>query len=126
MRVETLSAAAPRITVRSPASRTVIGTVPILDAAAVSGLVARARAAQPAWAALTRRQRARAIMQFRARLADRAAEVAALSCAETGKLPLEALLSDVQVTCDLAKWYARRSAAVLGRRRVPAGWMITK
>jgi acyl-CoA reductase-like NAD-dependent aldehyde dehydrogenase len=126
MPAETLSAAAPCITVRSPASGTVIGTVPILDAAAVAGLVARARAAQPAWIALTRRQRARAILQFRARLADRAAEVATLSCAETGKLPFEALLSDVQVTCDLARWYARRADAVLGRRRVPPGWMITK
>lgn len=126
MSVETMTPVTARISVRAPASGAVLGSVPILDAAAVAALVARARAAQPAWAALTRGERARAILRFRALLAERAAEVAALSCAETGKLPMEALLSDVQVTCDLAKWYARRASAVLGRRAVSPGWMITK
>jgi acyl-CoA reductase-like NAD-dependent aldehyde dehydrogenase len=38
----------------------------------------------------------------------------------------EALVTDVQTTCDLAKWYARRAHAVTRKRRVPSGWLLTK
>lgn len=127
MPVETMMPAADQqITVRSPASGDVLGSVPILDAKAVAVLIARARKAQPAWAARGIARRAELIMRLRARIADHAEEVARLSCAETGKLPMEALLTDVQVTCDLAKWYARRARSVLGKRSVSTGWIITK
>lgn len=115
-----------QITVRSPATGDVLGSAPILDAAAVAVLVACARKAQPAWAARSIAERAALLMRLRARIADRADEVARLSCAETGKLPMEALLTDVQTTCDLAKWYARRGQEVLGKRRISSGWLITK
>jgi acyl-CoA reductase-like NAD-dependent aldehyde dehydrogenase len=49
-----------------------------------------------------------------------------MSSDETGKLIFEALVADVQTTCDLAKWYAKRTAHIMRRRRVPAGWLITK
>lgn len=114
------------LTVRAPATGEKLGSVPILDDAAVRALVARARAAQPAWAARGVRERSALIMKLRARIAERAEDVARMSCAETGKLPLEALLSDVQVTCDLAKWYARRAPRILGKHRIPSGWLITK
>jgi succinate-semialdehyde dehydrogenase/glutarate-semialdehyde dehydrogenase len=115
-----------RITVRAPASGEVLGAVAVLNQAAVNDLVARARAAQPGWAARGLRERADLLMRFRAGMVDRAPEVARLSCAETGKLPLEALFTDVQLTCDLAKWYARRAKRVLGRHRITTGWQVTK
>jgi acyl-CoA reductase-like NAD-dependent aldehyde dehydrogenase len=114
------------ITVRSPSTGDVLGSVPVLDEKDVHALVQRARAVQPAWAARGIKERARVLMVMRARIAERAEEVARLSCAETGKLPLEALLSDVQVTCDLAKWYARRAQPVLGKHAIPSGWLLTK
>ena len=127
MPVETLApAAGDQITVHSPSTGDVLGSVPALDKTAVDALVARARRAQPEWAARGVKQRARLLMRLRARLAARAEDVARLSCAETGKLPMEALLTDVQVTCDLAKWYARRARVVLGKQRIPVGWLITK
>ncbi|MBI4543966.1 MAG: aldehyde dehydrogenase family protein [Gemmatimonadetes bacterium] len=110
----------------APATGEVVGSVPMLDAAAVRVLVERARAAQPAWAALSPRARGRLLLRLRDHLALRAEEVADLSCRETGKLPAEALLSDVLTTCDLARWYARRAPAVLRRRRIPAGWLVNK
>ncbi|HEX6557875.1 MAG TPA: aldehyde dehydrogenase family protein, partial [Longimicrobiales bacterium] len=127
MRVETMGPAAARqITVHSPATGDVLGSVPILDTAAVNAQVARARAAQPAWAALGIDRRAQLIVRWRALIVEHAREIAQLSCAETGKLMMEALLTDVQVTCDLARWNARRAPRVLGKKRVPVGWMITK
>jgi acyl-CoA reductase-like NAD-dependent aldehyde dehydrogenase len=88
--------------------------------------VARARAAQPAWQQRGVRERSGLLMRYRALMAEHAERIARTSCDETGKLMVEALLVDVQTTCDLARWYARRAPRVLRRRRVPAGWLITK
>lgn len=114
------------IEVRSPATGAVIGTAPILEPDEVRALVDRARAAQPAWAALGPRGRGRLLLRIRDRLVERAEEVAEMSSVETGKTRFEALLSDVLVTADLARWYARRAPKVLARRRIPSGWLITK
>ena len=115
-----------QLEVRAPATGALLGTVPILDEAQVHALVQRARAAQPAWAARSQRERSRLIMRWRAEIARQAERVARLSAEETGKLVFEALVTDVQTTCDLAKWYARRAGPIMKRRRVPAGWLITK
>lgn len=111
------------IEVRSPATGAVIGTAPILEPGEVRALVDRARAAQPAWSALGPRRRGRLLLRFRDRLVERAEEVAELSSVETGKTRFEALISDVLVTADLARWYARRapeSSPVAGSP--PAGY----
>ena len=114
------------ITVRAPATGAVLGSVPILDSGEVAAAVACARRAQPAWQERGIAERARLLMRLRAVMADHAEEIARLSCAETGKMPMEALLTDVQVTCDLARWYARRAPDIIGERRVSAGWLLTK
>lgn len=115
-----------QIEVYAPATGARIARVPALDAIAVQTLVARARAAQPAWHERGTTERARLIMRYRSVIAAHADRVAGLSRDETGKLLFEALVTDVQTTCDLAKWYARRAHAVTRKRRVPAGWLITK
>ncbi len=115
-----------QIEVFSPVTGTRIGSVPALTPPEVQALVTRARRAQPEWQALGVAERARLIMRYRAVIAAAADRVARVSCDETGKLIFEALVTDVQTTCDLAKWYARRAAAVTRKRRVPAGWLITK
>jgi acyl-CoA reductase-like NAD-dependent aldehyde dehydrogenase len=115
-----------QIEVIAPATGERLGSVPVMSAAEVQALVARARAAQPGWQQLGVRARARLLMRYRAVIAEHAERVARTSCDETGKVMFEALLVDVQVTCDLAKWYARRADPVLRKRRVPAGWLLTK
>ncbi|HEX7089012.1 MAG TPA: aldehyde dehydrogenase family protein [Longimicrobiales bacterium] len=114
------------LAVIAPATGEVLGRVPVLGAAEVRVLVSRARAAQPAWAAAGFRARGRHLDRYRRVMAAHADELAELSCSETGKLRFEALLGDVLPTCDLARWYVRRAAKVLGRRRVPSGWLVTK
>ena len=116
----------PEIDVRSPATGELIGTVPDLDAAAVNALVVRARAAQAEWYRVPLRERAHLLMRYRDRLVARAEAVAELSARETGKLVPEALLVDVLGTAGVARWSARRARAVLGRRSVPSGFLVTK
>jgi len=116
----------PAIEIRSPATGELVGSVPDLDAAAVGALVARARAAQPAWRAVPLAERARLLLRYRDRLVARADEVAELSSRETGKLIGEALLTDVLGTAGVARWSATRAVPVLGKRRVPSGFLVTK
>ncbi|HEX6940430.1 MAG TPA: aldehyde dehydrogenase family protein [Longimicrobiales bacterium] len=114
------------LVVRSPATGEELGTAPVLERHEVRELVERARAAQPAWAALGARGRGRLLLRFRDRLVDRADEVADLTSRETGKTRFEALILDVLITADLARWYARRAPALLAPRRVPSGWLLSK
>ena len=115
-----------QIHIHAPATGAQLGSVPALSADAVHALVARARRAQPAWHERGVADRARLLMDYRAVIAENADHVARVSSDETGKLVFEALVTDVQTTCDLAKWYARRAEAITRKRRVPAGWLITK
>lgn len=119
-------AASGEIVVRAPATGAELGRVPILGGREIAAALARARAAQPDWAALSVRDRARRLESFRRLMAERADEVAAIVSAESGKLPFEAMMLDVLTTCDLAAWYAKRASAVLAPRRAPVGWMLTK
>src|SRR5690606_10262488 len=77
------------LAVIAPATGEALGRVPALDAAAVRSLVERARAAQPAWSALSVRRRARVLDAYRRVLAAHAEELADLSCREAGKLRFE-------------------------------------
>jgi acyl-CoA reductase-like NAD-dependent aldehyde dehydrogenase len=114
------------IEVYAPATGTRIASVPALNAQEVHALVARARAAQPGWQERGVAERSRLLLRLRSVIAANADRVAHTSCDETGKLMFEALVTDVQTTCDLAKWYARRAAPIMRKRRVPSGWLITK
>jgi acyl-CoA reductase-like NAD-dependent aldehyde dehydrogenase len=116
----------PHVSIYKPATSAYVGREPILSAQQVNALVARARAAQPAWAARNVGERARIIMRYRAVIANNAERVARMSSDETGKLMFEALIADVQTTCDLAKWYARRTGRIIRPHRVPSGWLLSK
>ena len=96
------------------------------DASAVREAVARARAAQPAWAALPVRVRADAIRLFTQRLLARREEAALIVARENGKPVGEALGVDVGVTLALADHFAvaapRFLRATWRRSRMLAAW----
>lgn len=91
---------------RDPATGEVWQRYPVADEAAVCAAVARARAAQPAWAALPARVRADAIHVFSHKLFARREEAALLVTRENGKPVGEALGVDVGVTLALAEHFA--------------------
>ena len=115
----------PHLEVRAPATGELLGSVPKLTAEELHGLLARSRAAQPAWAGRTVRERAELLHRFRRLLADRADEAARLSADESGKTVYEGLVGDVLPTLDLARFYANRVGRVM-KPRAERSWIITK
>ena len=111
--------------VRAPATGERLASVPDLTEEEVHGLLARSRAAQPAWAARTVRERAELLNGFRRLLADRADEAAELSSRESGKMVFESLVGDVLPTLDLARFYANRVGKIMTPRS-ERSWIVTK
>jgi acyl-CoA reductase-like NAD-dependent aldehyde dehydrogenase len=117
-----LSTAAPdpsRLVVRDPARGDVVDELPTDDAAAVDAAVARARTAQPAWAALGARERGRILRRARRELArDRMAILERLE-RETGKARWD-VVGELMGVCMDVGWLARRAPRWLRRRKVSA------
>jgi acyl-CoA reductase-like NAD-dependent aldehyde dehydrogenase len=99
--------------------------VPAADAE-VNAAVARARAAQPAWHTLGVRQRIDILDRFRQQLYEKKSEISRLITSETGKPLVEALLSEVLVVLDSARFYSENSYASLRDRAVPHGNLAMK
>ncbi len=79
----------------NPATGEVVGEVPIASAADVAAAVNRARAAQPAWQALTAEQRIEALLPAGAKLVERADELGRLLTNEMGK-PLSEAVGEIK------------------------------
>jgi acyl-CoA reductase-like NAD-dependent aldehyde dehydrogenase len=101
---------------RDPATGVVWRSYPTADAAAVRAAMDAARAAQVVWGAESLRHRAQAVERFRRRLFERRAEVADVVMRENGKPAVEALTTEIMVTLDLARFFARRAPHVLADR----------
>jgi acyl-CoA reductase-like NAD-dependent aldehyde dehydrogenase len=119
-----VSAPAParELVVRDPASGRVVGSVPALDPAQVAALVARARAAQPAWEAAGPDARARVLRAAQRWVVDHAEELAATIVAETGKAYEDALLAEVQYAASAFGFWAARAAGWLADERVRSAY----
>ncbi|HVR63415.1 MAG TPA: aldehyde dehydrogenase family protein [Polyangia bacterium] len=95
----------------NPATLDLVGEIPCQTADDVTAAVQRARAAQPAWAALGVRQRGLALRRLAARLlADD--QLMQTLVAESGKPRYEAELIELFYTCELTRYYTGRA----GRR----------
>lgn len=84
----------------------------------VAAAIARARAAQPTWAARSLGDRRRTLRGFRQLLVDRRCEIASLIEREAGKPAVEAMTADVITTLDVARFLERRSPRVLSARTI--------
>jgi acyl-CoA reductase-like NAD-dependent aldehyde dehydrogenase len=98
---------------------------PVLSAAApaevaVHDLVAAARRAQRAWAALTLRERLRVLRRFRHHAARQAETLAQASASSRSRPLAETLTAEVLPLLDACRFLERRAATVLAPRR--AGW----
>jgi len=119
--------AAPRTTatVVSPLDGTPVGTVPVCEPADVTTAIARARAAQPAWAATPLAQRCRIANRFRTLVIAHADELMDLIHAESGKSRVNAL-EEVLDTALTSAYYAQNAPRWLASRpRVGAIPLLT-
>jgi len=107
------------IAVDDPATGAIIGHVPDM-AHEVPTLVARAKSAQAAWAALGVKGRADVIASWRRWLVANRKELAASTVRETGTIYEEALINEVYLTAAGMSFWEKRAEAMLGDERVPA------
>ncbi|HEV2707384.1 MAG TPA: aldehyde dehydrogenase family protein, partial [Pyrinomonadaceae bacterium] len=104
-----------------PATGEELGRVAVCTPAEVSRAVARARAAQQNWAALSFRERGRIVLAARSLVLAEMDEIANLISRESGKPAAEAISMEIVPTLDLMQFFARRTARLLKRERVPVG-----
>ncbi|MBN6055989.1 aldehyde dehydrogenase family protein [Nonomuraea sp. RK-328] len=104
----------------NPATGEVVGTHSKQDATAVREAVGRAEEAAVWWAALGPAGRRRRLLDYKAVLAGRLRELAALVHEETGKPVGDAAL-ELVLTITHLDWAARNADKVLRRRRVRTG-----
>src|SRR5215831_6898109 len=88
--------------------------------------VDRARAAQPAWAGLALKKRLSIIGAFQRNLHTRKSEIAAAITREAGKPLAEALVTEVLVVLDAARFLIHNAHAVLRDEPLPHGNLATK
>jgi succinate-semialdehyde dehydrogenase/glutarate-semialdehyde dehydrogenase len=101
----------------NPATLEELGRFHISSPAQVRAAVDRARAAQPQWAALSYRNRARYIMKVQRALYERQNEIINIISDETGKPPFEALTTEVFPIADLMSHFATKTEKILRDER---------
>jgi acyl-CoA reductase-like NAD-dependent aldehyde dehydrogenase len=113
--------AAREIISYDPATGEEVGRVPVLTAEEVASAVARARAAQKSWGALSFRERASVVMRARAIVLEEMEEIASLISRESGKPAVEAIAMEIVPTLDLMQFFARRTERLLKPEKIDIG-----
>lgn len=104
-----------------PATGEEIGRAPLSSPEEVQQAVRRARAAQPAWASLSFRERARIILKARELMLNERDEIARLVSRETGKPATEALSMEIVPTLDAMHYFAHASENLLRPQKIDIG-----
>lgn len=106
------------IAVENPATGEIIATVPALRAADVTAMVAKARAAQPAWDALGFEERARIFRRMQKWTTDNTERIIATIVSETGKTYEDALLAEVMYCANAFGFWAKQAPEYLADEQV--------
>jgi len=121
-----LQIAARKVVPVNPATGEVLREIECADENEVFAAVARARAAQGAWAELGLRQRITVIREFQGKLYAKKSEIAAAITREVGKPLVEALVTEVLVVLDAARFLIDNAWGLLRDEPVPHGNLVTK
>src|SRR3984885_3748399 len=92
----------------------------------VEAVVARARAAQPAWASLGLRRRIALVREFQKKLLEKKSDIAAVITREAGKPLAGSLVTEVLVVLDTARFLIDNAWNLLRDEPVPHGNLATK
>jgi acyl-CoA reductase-like NAD-dependent aldehyde dehydrogenase len=121
-----LQIAARRIASVNPATGEVLREIDCADERQVEADVARAHAAQFAWNELGLRRRIAVLREFQRKLHERKSEIAAAITREAGKPLAEALVTEVLVVLDAARFLIDNAWRLLRDEPVPHGNLATK
>jgi succinate-semialdehyde dehydrogenase/glutarate-semialdehyde dehydrogenase len=97
----------------NPANNEFLGDVPDMGAAETERAVAAAKAAFPAWKALTAKERAAALRKWFNLMVERADDLAALLTAEQGK-PLSEAKGEIIYGASFIEWFAEEGRRIYG------------
>src|SRR5579859_1294767 len=121
-----LQIAARKITSLNPATGEVLRELECTSEDEVFSAVERSKSAQPAWADLGLRRRIAIIREFQRRLFEKKSEIAAAISREMGKPVVEALVTEVLVVLDAARFLIENAWTLLKDEPVPHGNLVTK
>jgi acyl-CoA reductase-like NAD-dependent aldehyde dehydrogenase len=121
-----LQIAARKIVSVNPATGKVLRELESADESNVFAAVARAGAAQAAWAELGVRRRIAILREFQGKLHAKKSEIATAITREVGKPLVEALVTEVLVVLDAARFLIDNSWRLLRDEPVPHGNLVTK
>ncbi|HWF35321.1 MAG TPA: aldehyde dehydrogenase family protein [Solirubrobacteraceae bacterium] len=113
-------AGAASIPVENPATGELITTVPTLGAGAIQEMVARARAAQPGWAAIGFEERGRVFRRAQKWMLDNADRVTDVVTSETGKTVEDVQITDLGCTVAALGFWPKLGPKYLADERVPS------
>jgi len=115
--VEPVAGARRQLKLSSPATLEPIGELEVATADDVQAALAAARAAQPAWAALSIEARAQYMWRALEILLARQDEFVEVFRRESGKPRTDALMIEVFAACDALAYYAKRAGRILKSER---------
>src|ERR1700758_961634 len=115
-----------KVSSTNPATGELVRELDCASDAEVHTAVAQAHSAQPAWAALRVEERIRILRNFQRLLHENKTEVATLITQEAGKPYVEALLTEVLVVLDAARFLIDNAFAFLREQPVPHGSVAMK
>jgi acyl-CoA reductase-like NAD-dependent aldehyde dehydrogenase len=108
------------IAVENPATGAIVSTVPVLGHADLQRMAAKAREAQPQWAAIGFPGRARVMRRAQKWILDNAERVLDTVVSETGKTYEDAQLADLGYAAVALGFWAKEAEGYLAEERVPA------
>jgi acyl-CoA reductase-like NAD-dependent aldehyde dehydrogenase len=121
-----LQVAARTIASVNPATGEILRELECAGESEVLAAVQRARTAQPAWAVLGLRHRISVVRDFQSRLFDRKSDIATAITREVGKPLVEALVTEVLVVLDAARFLIDNAWSLLRDEPVPHANLATK
>src|SRR5262245_49923136 len=124
--VEQASGGRRRMRVASPATKEPLGEIAVDTAAEVKAAVARARVAQPAWAAAGFDARAKVMRKALDILLAKQDEYIDVIVGETGRSRGETIMMEIFAACDSLAYYAKNAKKILRDRWVGMHLLRTK
>jgi acyl-CoA reductase-like NAD-dependent aldehyde dehydrogenase len=124
--VTNLEVTTRRVVSTNPATGEMLRELECCSDVDVHSAVARARAAQPSWAALGVESRIASLRKFQRLLHEHKTEVATLITQEAGKPYVEALSTEILVVLDAARFLITNAFAFLREQPVPHGSVAMK
>ena len=107
----------------SPSTGHILGTVRVDDESEVNKKVSLARNAQQSWASTSFAERRRVLQMLSRAVMDHAEDICKLSALDTGKTQMEAMVGEIMVTCEKAKWVCSHGEEALAPEARETGLM---